>query len=157
MVCSLVGFPAFADRDLVVDTADYGSRFVLSKDRFWGTGAWTIILAGSLVWQLSHVIEFSPLWSKEVPVAAKGSPTIKLMVSNLDYENTKPNPVQQQLEGENPDVLLLVEYDQDWHSRLSDLRSKFEFHHEEIRGEGLGMALWSHLPITESETKFSCF
>jgi len=76
------------------------------------------------------------------------------MVSNLDYENPQPDPVSQQLADEKPDVLLLVEYDEDWQKRLSALQSTFKFHHEEVRGEGLGMALWSNLPIKSSKTRF---
>ena len=49
---------------------------------------------------------------------------------------------------------MLIEYDQGWNERLQDLRATFGYHHEEIHGEGLGLALWSNVEITESETQF---
>ena len=100
------------------------------------------------------MIQFSPIWSKEIAVAGSNSPSTKFVVSNLDYENEKPEPVSQQLAEEQPDVLLLVEYNEAWQLRLVELRSRFAYHHEEVRGEGLGMALWSNLPIKQSETRF---
>jgi len=115
---------------------------------------WVALLIGSLVWQTAHVIQFSPLWSKEVPASDGDAPTIRLLISNLDYENGDREPVSQQLSENKPDVLLLVEFDQDWKDQLTELRSQFKFHHEEVRGEGLGMALWSDLPINQIETRF---
>ncbi len=115
---------------------------------------WTTILIGCLIWQVSHIIKFSPLWPVEVAVASENSPLLKLMVCNLDKDNPARAPVSKQLRAEHPDVLMLIEYDQAWESELCDLRSSFTYHHEEIRGDGLGMAVWSNLPLLNAETRF---
>jgi endonuclease/exonuclease/phosphatase (EEP) superfamily protein YafD len=47
----------------------------------------------------------------------------------------------------------LVELDDGWDERLKPLRSKYTHHHEVVRGEGLGMAIWSQLPVEHAETK----
>lgn len=124
------------------------------RTKSWEPSIWATVLLAALVWQVSHIVEFSPLWAKEIPASNGQATTIKLMVANLDYENSQPKSVGRQLAEESPNVLLLVEYDQDWHERLGDLRATFEYHHEEIHDKGLGMALWSNIPITQSETQF---
>jgi endonuclease/exonuclease/phosphatase (EEP) superfamily protein YafD len=117
---------------------------------------WSITLLAALVWQTSHIIPLSPVWWTEVADSDKvssGKP-IKIMVSNLDYENGTPDRVSQQLAEEDADVLLLVEIDDAWNEQLSDLRSQYGFHHDVLRGEGLGMSIWSKLPMSHAETQY---
>jgi len=116
--------------------------------------AWFSILICALVWQASHVIQFSPIWPKEIASSQRGSESLKLLVANLDYNNPDPAPVASELESEHPELLLLIEYDEGWQNHLSELRKKFTHHHEEIRGDGLGIALWSTVPLKDSETRY---
>ena len=118
------------------------------------TTVWAVILVACLIWQVSHVIQFSPLWPTEVADTVENRPTIKLMVCNLDKDNSARSPVSNQIFVEQTDVLMLIEYDQSWEAELRDLRKSFAYHHEEVRGDGLGMAIWSNLPLHNAETKF---
>ena len=147
-------FPRFQIAALLLIPLAIAIWLALQKNTSWEPIVWLAILVGALIWQTSHVIQFSPLWSKEVPIADRDSPRIKLVIANLDYENIERDPVGEQLSKEQPDVLLLVEYDKGWQQPLSELRKQFTHHHEEVRGEGLGMALWSKLPIKDAETRF---
>jgi endonuclease/exonuclease/phosphatase (EEP) superfamily protein YafD len=117
---------------------------------------WLAILFAGLIWQASHVIPLSPIWATEVANTKKfeASSQMKLMVSNLDFENPTPENVIHELEEEEADVLLLVELDEGWDNRLKPLRSKYAYHHEVVRGQGLGMAIWSRLAIKSAETKY---
>ena len=117
------------------------------------TTVWAFLLAAGVFWQGSHIVPFSKLWPTEVKAISKGQMGVRIVVSNLDYENEDPESVSAELMDENPDILLLVEYDDEWHRRLSDIRNDFPFRHEEVRGEGLGMAIWSKLPFDSAETR----
>ncbi len=126
----------------------------LRKTESWEPVLWTTILFGCLVWQVSHIIRFSPVWPTEVATSEQAERSIKLMVCNLDKSNSARTPVATQLREEQPDVLMLIEYDEAWAAELSKLRGSFAFHHEEVRGDGLGMAIWSNLPVLKPETRF---
>ena len=147
-------FPRFQIAALLLIPLVIAILLAMTKTAQWEPRIWTTILLGSLFWQVSHVIPFSPLWSKEIPDADIESPTIKLVVANLDYENVARDPVSQQISEEEADILLLVEYNEGWQEQLRELQSQFPYRHDEVRGEGLGMALWSKLPIGDAETRF---
>ncbi|MFK7769072.1 MAG: endonuclease/exonuclease/phosphatase family protein [Mariniblastus sp.] len=125
---------------------------IFNSGLHWEKIAWACAVLAGIIWQISHVIEFSPVWPTEVATNSDGSPKIKLMVSNLDYENFAPDNVSGELDDEDADILLLIEVNKAWSERLQQLRAKY-YHYEELRGEGLGMAVWSKIPIQSAETK----
>jgi endonuclease/exonuclease/phosphatase (EEP) superfamily protein YafD len=115
------------------------------------------LLSAAFCWQCSHIFRFSPVWPKEVPdcVAQRVNNEIKFMVANLDYENHNNGvAVIGDLAKVDPDVLLLIELDQGWERELADLRKQFQFQYEYVRGEGLGIAVWSKFKLEDSQTKF---
>ena len=114
---------------------------------------WLVLLTSGLVWQSSHIIQFSKLWTPEVESISDDQTGIKIVVSNLDYENKTPDSVADELAAEEADVLLLVEYHDGWVPRLSKLKEVYPYRHDEVRGEGLGMAIWSKLPFVSAETR----
>ncbi len=115
---------------------------------------WCVLIVIALVWQLSHILPFSPVWKTEVDLTALNEQTFKLVVANLDYENAIPDGVLDELAEEQADLLLLIEIDESWDERLQPLRSRYSHFHDELRGEGLGMAIWSKFPIESAETKY---
>ena len=117
------------------------------------TAIWMVLLTSGLVWQGSHIIQFSKLWTQEVKTISDGQTGIRIFVSNLDYENVDPDSVAAELTAENADILLLVEYDDGWQRRLAQIQDDYPYRHDEVRGEGLGMAIWSKLPFTSAETR----
>ena len=114
---------------------------------------WVVLLTAGFVWQGSHIVRFSKLWTPEVESTSDGQTGINIVVSNLDYENENAKSVPDELASENADILLLVEYDEGWKRQLSELESDYPYRHEEVRGEGLGMAIWSKLPFASIETR----
>jgi endonuclease/exonuclease/phosphatase (EEP) superfamily protein YafD len=117
--------------------------------------AWLVLLTATLLWQGSHIIQFMPLWPKEVPIAKDSDSPFTLMVANLDKDNPDRAPVTDQIRAEQAEVLLLIEYDQAWAQELADLRTEFRYHHEAIKSDGLGIALWSTIPMVEAQTRFT--
>jgi endonuclease/exonuclease/phosphatase (EEP) superfamily protein YafD len=51
------------------------------------------------------------------------------------------------------DVLLLIEIDETWKEALGDVRARYRHHLEAIREDGLGLALWSNLRLTNSQVR----
>lgn len=115
---------------------------------------WATFLAITTFWQISHVIPFSPLWWKEVPDSGSTDFPIRLMVVNLRIENNRYDAVAQQILEERPQILLLIENDDRWTAELAELRTAFSFQHDEPQDEGLGMALWTNLPVIECRSRY---
>ena len=114
---------------------------------------WLVLLMTGVVWQGSHIIQFSKVWPTEVNTISDDQTGIKIVVSNLDYENVNPDSVAGELAAEEADILLLVEYNDAWQPRLSELHDEYPYRHDEVRGEGLGIAIWSKLPFISAETR----
>lgn len=104
-------------------------------------------------WQAAYVLPFTPLWPQEL-AEAKEQANLRLMVANIKYSNTQYDEVSQVIEQHDPDLLLLIEINQEWKSELDSLRQAFPNRIEVIREEGLGLALWSKLPIHREEVKY---
>ena len=115
---------------------------------------WLAVLSLACIWQFTHVVQFTPLWKKEVTTAPAGITAFRLFIANLDYENKAHEAVLQELMRRNADVLILIEIDNRWNDALVPLRKEYGHHREEVRGDGLGLALWSKLPLKFSETRF---
>lgn len=60
---------------------------------------------------------------------------------------------QREIASEKADILLLIEPDKKWHQALRHLREQYRFHHEELRADGLGMALWSTFDLCDSHIR----
>jgi len=103
-------------------------------------------------WQLSHVIRYSPLRPVRVPGCKERD--FRLVVSNLEVGNARKAEVARTLTRAEPEALLLLEIDAEWKQAMSALRSRFRWHVEEIAPEGLGMALWSNLPVIDPQVRF---
>ncbi|WP_165698829.1 endonuclease/exonuclease/phosphatase family protein [Bremerella volcania] len=115
------------------------------------------ILGGGILaaacWQAAHVLPFTPLWPQELADASEQK-NLRLMVANIKYSNTQFDEVSQVIQQQDPDLLLLIEINQKWKSELDPLRQAYPHHVEVIRDEGLGLALWSKLPILNEEVKY---
>ena len=116
---------------------------------------WVVLLFAGFIWQSSHIVPFSLVYSKEVPDSAtQNNNAIRFMVANIDYENVETtDQVSQELEDIDADILLLVETNEKWMESLQALRSNYSHHYEHVHGEGLGLSLWSKFPILAQEKR----
>lgn len=126
----------------------------------WGTSGqrrehW--LLGGGILavacWQAAFVLPFTPLWPQEL-AESREQANLRLMVANIKFSNTQFDEVSQVIEQHDPDLLLLIEINQDWKSELDSLRQSFPNRIEVIRDDGLGLALWSKLPIQREQVKY---
>ncbi|SEL42513.1 endonuclease/exonuclease/phosphatase family protein [Halomonas daqiaonensis] len=119
--------------------------------------AWVavILVAGGL--QLSHILPYTPIWPTEVPAAevqpAEEQTTLKVLTSNITYTNDHYAELLALVQREDPDILLLIEVDNAWAEELAPLDQHYAHRVGEVRGEGLGVMLWSRFPLLEQEIK----
>lgn len=120
----------------------------------WTPGVYGFMIALGLAgaWQVSHVAPFTSLWAKHLADAKRTDFT--LLISNLAFDNAKAEEAAATLDQLEVDAMLLIEIDSRWARTLAPLRAKFSYHVEEIKPDGLGMALWSNVPIERSEVRY---
>ena len=115
----------------------------------------TAFCTAILLWQLSHIVKYSPVWPTELAETehARDTDVFSSSVVNLQFENSKKSAVREQLSAHNCDLLLLIEIDAPWAEALRDLEGDYPYRDGVIRGDGLGIMLWSKLPIISSEVR----
>lgn len=116
-----------------------------------------VLLAACLAlaaWQFSHFLPYTPLWKLELADSRETDAINTVTVVNLKFENDNKSKVLQQLTDLGSDVLLLIEFDQAWNAGLAPLRASYPHRQGVILEEGLGMMLWSKLPLLVSEVKY---
>jgi len=102
--------------------------------------------------QAAHVIQFLPIWPDAVVSAEEnaGGERVRMLVSNLDYENEERAQVARWLERDDLDLLVLVEVNDEWMRALGGVRERYPHRLEAVRPEGLGMVLWSKMELSEA-------
>lgn len=111
-----------------------------------------LVLMGLLVvsggWQASHLARYTPVWRTQTPgTSTRGT---RVLVSNLDYRNTRRDEVREMLVRTDPEILFLIEIDSAWLEALEPVRRGYPHRVEDIRPNGHGLALWSRLRIEDA-------
>ncbi len=106
------------------------------------------------VWQLSHAVPYTPLWPKASPDAAPGAEVVRLAVLNLDYRNPKRDESLRVIERIDADLLVLVEVDRAWENALAPLADRYPHRAGAVLDDGLGLLLWSKLPLRGARTRY---
>ncbi|WP_166820658.1 endonuclease/exonuclease/phosphatase family protein [Thalassoroseus pseudoceratinae] len=105
-------------------------------------------------WQMSHLVPYTPLWDKELPdAAADAKGDVRVLVVNLKKDNTQFDAMIAMIQDYEPDLLLLIEFNEAWAKGLSPISQRYPQQVNEIRDEGLGIALWSRLPVKNGEIR----
>ena len=116
-------------------------------------GAWVAVV----VWHGAAIAKYTRLWGRQVPTVspeeADGDGVQQLIV-NLDKGNDRRQEVREACAGVDPDVLVLVELDRAWSAALEPLRERYPERIESVREDGLGLGLWSKLPLEGGEVRF---
>ena len=141
---------------LVLAKFDNSTNLDDSKSVIAIEGYWITILAVAVMcWQFSHVMKYGPWWPTEVLTAEASTDTeLSLVVANLEFDNEQKDAVVTQLSQFDADVLLLIEFDEAWSEAFSQLESAYPYRIGDVRGDGLGMMMWSRLPLHNPETRY---
>lgn len=107
------------------------------------------------LWQIGHILPYTPLWPEEVSErSADSDRAIRVLVANLQHDNSSHSDAISTLESVGADVMLLIEVDELWSRNLAPLAESYPNRRESIRDEGLGLVLWSRLPFGKSEIEY---
>lgn len=108
-------------------------------------------------WHLWHILPFTSIWSTEVPTAEIQSdnpqPTVKVLTANVTFSNDHYAEILAMVQREDPDLLLLIEVDDGLDEGLAPLDEAYPYRVGEVREEGLGIVLWSRIPLLEQQVK----
>lgn len=119
---------------------------------------WAVVILAIAGWHLSHIMPFTAVWPTEVPSAeaqpGENQTTLNVLTANVDYNNDQYAAVVEMVRRENPDLLLLIEINSDWAEGLAPLDEVYAHRVGEVRGEGLGIVLWSRIPLLEQKVEY---
>lgn len=104
--------------------------------------------------QLLFILPFTSVWKQELSSSTKEENQLRLLVANIEYENHNFDPVISAIAMQDADLLLLVEVDDAWRAELKEIETRYPHRIDVVRGEGLGLALWSRLPIIEHDVEY---
>ena len=82
---------------------------------------------------------------------AAGSDRIKVMSMNVWCDNRNFDKVIEHVEEEAPDVLLILEYSNQWHEGLKPLHSLYPYRQLQPRWHGYGIAMFSKRPLDHAQ------
>ncbi len=97
----------------------------------------------------------APILSYSMPVRSDGGgaagPTLRIAYANLGWPRDRvPAPLLEWIARENPDVVVLTEYDPQAAEALASLASTRPHRIEETRTDRFGMAVFSRVPLADS-------
>lgn len=116
------------------------------------------ILAGIAVavaaWQVWNIAPFTTLWPTEVPLAQEtDARAFRMLTLNLDYESKQHEAMLQTIRQQDADLVLLLEVDEKWDKALRPLDQEYRDRIGVVRGEGLGIVLWSRFPLVDKQVR----
>jgi len=118
--------------------------FFLSQDWKWlilGFIAIGLNSVGVLPWHLA-----SPAISE-----AKEVPSLRLFHSNVLSSNKQYSRLMALISEEKPDIVFLQETNQSWLDALEPLKENFPYFHSSPGSEGVGIAVFSRIPLSKAE------
>ena len=81
----------------------------------------------------------------------RGSSTIKIMSANVYASNPTPQLAVQRILEYDPDLVMLIEFANDWEQVMQPLHARYPFRVLQPRWHGFGIGLFSKLPLAETE------
>jgi endonuclease/exonuclease/phosphatase (EEP) superfamily protein YafD len=110
-----------------------------------------------VIWQVARIFPYTPI----APVRVQRSRRlpderrrIRILISNVQMENTAHDRLLNLVRDSNPDLLLAVETDQRWIRALEPLASDYPYVVRQPQDNWFGMVLFSRLPLLEWKVEF---
>jgi endonuclease/exonuclease/phosphatase (EEP) superfamily protein YafD len=109
------------------------------------------------LWELSWIWRYLRCAPVEVKQSTSGrnAHCVSLLTTNVLQSSKDSETLQRIITEADPDILLAVETDEWWCSRLSDgLRSRYPHHISHPLSNGYGLTLYSRLELVEPSVRF---
>lgn len=113
------------------------------------------LLAAAIVWQLGHVLPYTPLWPAQgrrthsAPARRLG-----LLVVNVLMDNRRSAGLASGIRASDPDLVLALETDAWWVGRLAEMLPAHAHRVLHPLDNTYGLALFSRLELVEPELRF---
>ena len=114
------------------------------------------LVVASLAWQLFRIHPYTPAHSTEAKAATdcRMGSQLSVLVANVLVDNDDAEPLLALVRRIAPDVLLLMETNNEWHQRLQPLRERYLYEIAEPQEDGYGLHLFSRLELLNPEIRF---
>lgn len=103
------------------------------------------------LWQFSHAMPYTRVWRPAIRPSSEHG--VSLLVTNVQVDNPRRDAVALMIQDVDPDLLVLIETDEEWLRALDRIRPRYPHREEEPLPEGRGIALWSKLPLESSTVR----
>ncbi|GAB5440616.1 MAG: endonuclease/exonuclease/phosphatase family protein [Fuerstiella sp.] len=124
----------------------------------WSWTDWLAIafLLACLVWHLSIIVRYTPLWRQQVQPSERssGDRTLRFAISNVQMPNRDYDRWKSVILNEQPDTILEVETDHGWCDVLHSLKDDYPHQVFQPQDNKYGMALISKLQLIDPEINF---
>ncbi|MCJ8165088.1 endonuclease/exonuclease/phosphatase family protein [Pontibacter sp. E15-1] len=131
-----------------------------SVNRLWRTAAWlfTTGLVTAIVLQGYFVWPYTPLAANAVATAnaseVQKNRSFSVLLANVLMKNRNDTAMLQAVTAANPDIVLFMETDAWWVSKLRPIEKRYPYTVLHPLDNTYGMALYSKLPLSQTEVKF---
>lgn len=118
--------------------------------------SFAILLLATAIFQGRMIFDYTPLARTQVPQAegAREGATLSLLIGNVLMSNRQADKLRGLIRSQNPDVVLLVEVDGWWTTRLKELETSHPHCVVHPLSNTYGMALYSRLPLLNAELRY---
>lgn len=103
--------------------------------------------------QAIQIVRYTRLWPRQLGPGHEDSTVVRLLTSNIDYENDSYDAVRTAIEEVRAEVLLLVELNEPWEQALRTLIDDYPHRAGCVRGDGLGLTLLSRHELRNIEVR----
>ena len=131
--------------------------FVLVPGWLGGLGGPLIVALAAV--QLFYIAKFTPLWrvqsvSAAPELAESDDARVSLIAANVKMSNRDYGKLIDLCREKTPDILMAIEVDDEWVEALIDGLGPLYPHRIEVpQGNGYGLAVFSRLPLSETEVR----
>jgi endonuclease/exonuclease/phosphatase (EEP) superfamily protein YafD len=121
---------------------------------------WAFLAAvlGCVLWQFSRIFPYTPVAPRRVQrsrlAPSDERPRLRLLISNVQMENTAHGRLLALVREADPDLVLAVETDERWVRALEPLAANYPHVIRQPQDNWFGLVLFSRLPLGESRVEF---
>lgn len=109
-----------------------------------------LLMIAILGYQTWRIFPYTPLARVEVGLGAEGPDTIRLFAANVLMDNRDYAPILEEITGEDPDILLLMETDQAWIDALEPVLARYPTVLRQPRDNYYGMVFATRLAVEDA-------
>lgn len=117
----------------------------------WGVGLGALATS---IYHGSHIFPYTRFVRVISPKGSPGEKVIKILLSNVLQPNEDKEKLQALIQEEDPDIILLVETDQEWENAMSMLEETYPFTVKVPQDNLYGMHLYSRIEFRLPDTRF---